>query len=161
MQSFLPTIILRHRRENLKKCSLRGLEGKSGFQFFSYPEPVLPDVAGYLLLSMEGKPLTKEDYAKGIVILDGTWRYAEKMLQNVPVLKTLETRSLPTGFRTAYPRRQEDCTEPERGLASIEAIYAAYRSMGRDVEGLLDTYHWKQQFLEINSPFLLESPKYD
>lgn len=154
MQSFLPTIILRHKRENLKKCSLRGLEGKSGFQFFSYPEPILPDVTDYLLLSMEGKPLSKEDFMRGIFILDGTWRYAERMYQNVPVLKTLETRALPPGFRTAYPRRQEDCAVPERGLASIEAIFAAYHSVGRNVEGLLDAYHWKRQFLELNHSFL-------
>ncbi len=155
MQSFLPTIILRHRRENLKKCSLRGLEGEPGFQFFSYPDPVLPnDLSGYFLLSMEGKPLSQEDALGGLFILDGTWRYAEKMFDNVSILKTLETRSLPSEFRTAYPRKQEDCAEPERGLASIEAIFVAYQMMGRDVTGLLDLYHWKRQFLEKNSHLL-------
>lgn len=154
MQPFLPTIILRHKRENLKKCSLRGLEGKCGFQFFSYPDPILPELNGYFLLSMEGKPVSREDAACGLFILDGTWRYAERMFLNVPILKTLPTRSLPPDLRTAYPRRQEDCEEPDRGLASIEAIYAAYRLMGRDTTELLDYYHWKQEFLEKNVDFL-------
>lgn len=154
MQSFLTTIILRHKRENLKKCSLRGLETREDFQFFSYPDPVLPDLTGYLLLSMEGKPLSTEDSAKGLLILDGTWRYAEKMFQNVPAIQALETRSLPAGFRTAYPRKQEDCAEPERGLASIEAIFLAYHLLGRSTEGLLDGYHWKTQFLEKNPSLL-------
>lgn len=154
MQSFLPTIILRHKRENLKKCSLRGLETREDFQFFSYPNPDLPDLAGYFLLSMEGAPLSKEDYAQGLLVLDGTWRYAEKMYQNVPALKKIETRSLPSGFRTAYPRKQEDCAEPERGLASIEAIFLAYHLLGRNTDGLLDLYHWQQQFLDINHTLL-------
>jgi pre-rRNA-processing protein TSR3 len=32
-------------------------------------------------------------------------------------------------------------------LASIEAIYVAYQLMGRDTTGLLDLYHWREQFL--------------
>ena len=39
---------------------------------------------------------------------------------------------------------------PAVGLATIEAIYAAYRVLGRDTTGLLDGYHWAEPFLELN-----------
>ena len=62
-------------------------------------------------------------------------------------------RSLPGHFVTAYPRKQEDCPDPERGLASVEALYIAHQILGHDTEGLLEHYHWKEKFLEKN--FLL------
>ena len=52
--------------------------------------------------------------------------------------------SLPLGYKTAYPRRQDE----ERGLASIEALYIAYRVLGWETEGLLDHYHWRDEFLK-------------
>lgn len=104
------------------------------------------------MLAMEGPLLSAADGNHGLFILDATWRYAEVMERFVqksaaPVL----FRSLPPLLRTAYPRRQDDCADPERGLASVEALYAAYRLMGRDTAGLLDAYHWKEQFLAINA----------
>jgi pre-rRNA-processing protein TSR3 len=44
------TIILRHARENLKKCSLKGLEKRSDFRFFTYPKDLLPEMPDYILL---------------------------------------------------------------------------------------------------------------
>lgn len=150
MQSFPSTIVLRHRRENLKKCSLRGLESRPDFKFFKYPYPVLPNINGYILLALDAPLLSKEDRDKGLFIVDATWRYAQTMIDNVPGLEVLERRSLPNHYKTAYPRRQDDCPDPERGLASVEAIYIAYHIMGHDPSGLLDNYHWKDKFLEIN-----------
>ena len=150
MKKFIPTIILRHQRENLKKCSLRGLESRKDLLFFTYPKDALPDLSNYVMLSFDGPQLTPDDRDKGIVLLDGTWRYAEKMLKNTPGLSSLPRRSLPTEIQTAYPRKQDDCTEPARGLASVEALYAAYLLMGRDTTGLLDYYHWKEFFLTKN-----------
>ena len=148
--AFPPTIILRHRRENLKKCSLRGLEQREDMRFLTYPRDPLPPLDGYVMLSMEGPQISNADAALGLFILDATWRYAEVMERFVqksgaPVL----LRSLPAHLKTAYPRRQEDCAHPDRGLASVEALYAAYFLMGRDVAGLLDAYHWKEQFLDM------------
>jgi pre-rRNA-processing protein TSR3 len=154
MQLFPPTLILRHRRENLKKCSLRGLELRSDFKFFSYPTKHLPEAPGYILLALDAPPLTKEDQTHGLFILDGTWRYAEKMKSQVEKKGNWIFRSIPRGAQTAYPRRQEDCLEPDRGLASIEAIYLAYYLLGRDLTGLLDNYFWKDLFLEKNKLFL-------
>lgn len=150
MQSFPPTYVLRHRRENLKKCSLRGLESRLDFAFFSYPNARLPELSNYIMLDFEGPVISPVDAHLGLFIVDATWRYAEKMVRFVDDHAVLERRSLPQGFRTAYPRRQEDCPLPERGLASIEAVYIAYSLMGRDTVGLLDNYHWKDEFIRSN-----------
>ena len=153
--NFPPTVILRHRRENLKKCSLRGLETREDMHFFTYPKHALPPLYGYIMLSMEGPVIASADQSHGLFIIDGTWRYAEVMGQfversNVPVI----LRSLPASLRTAYPRRQDHCAEPERGLASVEALYAAYFLMGRETSGLLDNYRWKDEFLQLNFDIL-------
>lgn len=154
MQSFPPTYILRHQRENLKKCSLRGLECRQDCVFFTYPSSTLPDLTHYVLLAIDAPPLSIADAEKGVFLLDATWRYAAKMLRFVDAHGTIEKRSIPKGFRTAYPRRQDDCPNPEEGLASIEALYIAYGILGRDPSGLLDTYHWKDLFLEKNQLLL-------
>ncbi len=152
MFNFPPTIIFRHRRENLKKCSLRGLEGRDDLRFFTYPSDMLPPVPNYILLTMDGPALSKKDCASGLLLLDGTWRYAEKMQRQLT--HPLIERSIPQGFQTAYPRRQDDCKDPTKGLASVEALYIAYLVMGRDPSGLLDHYHWKEKFLEVNQGLL-------
>ena len=152
MNISLPTLILRHQRENLKKCSLRGLEKTPGFHFLTYPTSCLPDLSDYVLLALDGEPLTSEDAQSGLFLLDATWRYAAKM--HAFVLKqhgkSMKTRSIPSGYKTAYPRCQPDCPDPEAGLASIEALYVAYKITGRDTTGLLDNYYWTEQFLSLN-----------
>lgn len=154
MQPFPQTYILRHQRENLKKCSLRGLENREDCHFFTYPTSSLPDVSHCLLLTIDAPPLKPVDAQKGLFLLDATWRYAAKMQQFVESKIELEKRSIPGGFRTAYPRRQNDCPNPEEGLASIEALYIAYLVTARDPKGLLDHYHWKDFFLEKNKALL-------
>jgi pre-rRNA-processing protein TSR3 len=150
MQSFPPTYVLRHRRENLKKCSLRGLEGRADFRFYTYPTSVLPDTKGYVLLALDAPPLSEKDNESGLFLIDATWRYAEKMLAFVDRTGSIEKRSIPAGFVTAYPRRQDDCPFPDQGLASIEALYIAYKILGRDADSLLSNYYWKDEFLSKN-----------
>jgi pre-rRNA-processing protein TSR3 len=149
---FPPTIIFRHHKENLKKCSLRGLETRSDLNFFTYPlsnEEPLPDLTGYVLLSFEGPLLSSDDRDRGIFLIDGTWRYAAVMEKNLPPEKkaVMTKRSLPATWMTAYPRVQTGCTEAKRGLASVEALYVAYQILGRDTTGLLDFYPWRNAFL--------------
>jgi pre-rRNA-processing protein TSR3 len=126
------------------------LESRPDFRFFTYPKDTLPDLAGYILLTLDAPPLTPADAQSGLFLIDGTWRYAEKMFSQLPNPHTFTTRSIPGHFRTAYPRTQEGCQDPERGLASIEALYAAFLVTGRDPAGFLDHYHWKEAFLEKN-----------
>jgi pre-rRNA-processing protein TSR3 len=146
MQHFPPTIILRHRRENLKKCSLRGLEARNDMIFLTYPTSDLPDLKGYCVLALDAPELSQADAHLGLFLIDGTWRYAEKMAKSLPSPAPFVCRSLPSNIRTAYPRRQLDCPDPERGLASVEALFLAYLIMGRNTDGILDHYHWKDPF---------------
>ncbi len=144
----MKTVILRHRRENLKKCSLKGLEKRSDLVFYTYPMRALPDLPGYVLLKVGAPPLTRADKGRGLLLLDGTWRLASIMEKHLP--RSLEARSLPDGFRTAYPRTPN----PEQGLASVEALYIAHHILGLETEGLLDHYHWKEEFLTHNTLIL-------
>jgi len=144
----MKTVILRHRRENLKKCSLRGLEGRSDLQFYTYPTHSLPDYTGYILLKVGAPILTSTDADKGLFLIDGTWHLAQVMEKQLP-FKLVE-RSLPENYKTAYPRRQTKCPNPETGLASVEALYIAHSILGLSTEGLLSHYHWKNDFLALN-----------
>ena len=148
MLPFLPTIILRHRKENLRKCSLRGLETRKDFNFFSYPKHQLPNLSNYFLLTIDAPPLSKKDSNLGIFLIDATWKYAEKMEQSCP--PTIQKRSIPPSYRTAYPRKQTKCPNPARGLSSIEALYITYLLLGYNTAGLLDNYYWKDEFLTLN-----------
>lgn len=147
MKTFYPTIVIRHRRENLKKCSLRGLEKRKDFAFYPYPIRELPSLGNYILLTATAPlVLTEADGDRGLLLIDGTWKLSEKMLQVLSLPSSVERRSLPHWIETAYPRRQD---EP-RGLASIEALYAAFLLTGRNPKGLLDGYYWRELFLEKN-----------
>lgn len=144
------TLIIRHRRENLNKCSLRGLEKKTDFIFFTYPLKEPPPLNSTIVLTLDAPLLTKEDCHFDLLLIDATWVLAEKMIKNLDLNKHILKRSLPAHFRTAYPRRQTHCPCPERGLASIEALYVAFHILGKSTEGLLDHYHWKEAFLSQN-----------
>jgi len=138
------TFILRHRRENLKKCSLTGLEGRDDLCFLTYPG-AWPDLSHCVLLKV-GAPLLTEN--RDLLLIDATWKLAQVMERNLPW--KLEARSLPAGYRTAYPRRQTDCPDPMTGLASVEALFIAHMLLGRSTDGLLDHYYWREEFLARN-----------
>lgn len=146
------TLIIRHVKENKKKCTLQPLVKREEFNFVTYPNLTkLPDLSSYFVLAMEGeKELSEEDADLGLILLDGTWKYASKMYQNIFENTSVQTRVLPKEYKTAYPRRQTGCLDPEQGLASIEALYVAYHHLGWNTEGLLDHYYFKDQFLLFN-----------
>jgi len=106
-------------------------------------------LTGYVRLGLGGPVLSEADAACGLLVLDGTWRHVqpiERMFEAIPI------RSLPP-LITAYPRTSKVSADPDGGLATIEAIYAAFRLLGRDTTGLLDHYHWAAEFVELNRPF--------
>ncbi len=143
----LPILIYRHRRENRAKCTLTPLESRKDLAFLTYPLDPLPDLSAYLILRVGAPPLTLADKDKGLLLIDGTWNLASVMDRACP---SIEARSLPAHFTTAYPRRQTGCPDPEKGLASIEALYLACLILERETAGLLDHYYWKDEFLNIN-----------
>jgi pre-rRNA-processing protein TSR3 len=58
-------------------------------------------------------------------------------------------RRLPP-LATAYPRKSRVFEDPERGLASIEALYAALALLGDVRPELLGSYRWAREFLRLN-----------
>jgi pre-rRNA-processing protein TSR3 len=144
-------VIIRNPRENPRKCSVLPLKDRQDLVFLEYPVTQPLELDGYIRLAAEGQALSWRDAPCGLLLLDGSWRWAKVMnrdfLEQPP-------RAL-QGYQTAYPRRSKRGTDPEHGLASVEALFLAYHILGRPTAGLLDHYHWAEEFLRLNG--LLDS----
>src|SRR6202030_3732590 len=101
---------------------------------------------GYIRLAAEGPPLSPADEGAGGLLLDGSWRGAGAVAGG---FLAVPPRWL-AGGKTAYPRVSKQGTDPDNGLASIEALFLAYHILGRPTEGLLDHYRWGEEVLTIN-----------
>jgi pre-rRNA-processing protein TSR3 len=123
------------------------LKGRPDILFWPYPLKQPHALVDYFRLAVDGPPLSDADADLGILLLDGSWRWAAPMNRD---FADVPPRSL-AGIRTAYPRRSKLGSDPEEGLASIEALYAAYRALHRPTAGLLDHYRWAKEFLRLNS----------
>ena len=141
-----PTILVVHPKERIRKCTVAALRGREGFVFWKYPNRGPESLAGYVRLGIGGPLLSEDDAESGLLVLDGTWRWAEKMEAD---FADLPVRSLPA-WETAYPRSSKVFEDPAGGLATIEAIYAAYTQLGRETDSLLDHYLWAEEFLAKN-----------
>lgn len=145
------TIIVVHPKEKRSKCTVEPLREREDFVFWKFPERGAESLADYVRLGLGGPVLSAEDSHSGLLVLDGTWRLTDKMeadYEDVPV------RTLPS-WQTAYPRVSKLFDDPLGGLATIEAVYAALHILGRDVSGLLDGYHWREEFLAKNAALLI------
>jgi len=146
----LPTIIVVHPKEKRSKCSVEPLRGRAEFLFWTFPNQGGSSLENYVRLGLNGPLLTAEDSPRGLLLLDGTWRLAEKMeqdYQKVPVRSLLP-------WKTAYPRTSKLFEDPSAGLATVEALFAALTQMGKPTVGLLDHYFWKEEFLSRNAHLL-------
>jgi pre-rRNA-processing protein TSR3 len=144
--AFPATVIVRHSRENPRKCSIFPLKGRPGLLFCSYPLKHQLPLDGYVRLAADGPELSVADAEAGILLLDGSWRWAAAMNRD---FLDVPPRSL-HGFRTAYPRVSKHGTDPENGLASVEALFLAHHLVGRPTDGFLDHYRWAEEFLRLN-----------
>lgn len=142
-----PTIIVIHPKERRSKCSVEPLRGRDDFVFWKYPFRGEYSLDNYVQLGIGGPEISEADAEKGLLVLDGTWRLAEKMAGDY---KDVPVRSLPA-WQTAYPRTSKIYDDPSQGLATIEAVFAAYVALGRETTGLLDEYYWANSFLELNA----------
>lgn len=145
-------LIWRDFRESAKKCSLMPLRGREGIEIRRYASDRRCDGTGRILLHPDGAELTAGDRGKGLLLLDSSWTRLPKLLERVegePV-----RRSLPR-LVTAYPREGKIVKNPEGGLASVEALFAALCVLGFRDESLLDQYHFAEEFLRLN-PWLRE-----
>jgi pre-rRNA-processing protein TSR3 len=141
-----PTIIVRHPHENPRKCSILPLRGRPDLVFLQHPVKERPPLGGYVRLAAEGPELSAADAGCGLLLLDGSWRWAEVMNRG---FEDVPPRSL-HGWRTAYPRTSRQGTDPANGLASVEALVVAYHLLGRPIDGLLAHYRWAEEFLRRN-----------
>jgi pre-rRNA-processing protein TSR3 len=141
-----PTVIVRHSHENPRKCSILPLRDRPDLVLLNYPVRDRPPLEGYVRLAADGPPLTAADGACGVLLLDGSWRWAASMTQS---FLDVPPRSL-SGYQTAYPRVSKLGTDPDNGLASVEALFVAYHILGRATAGLLDHYRWAAEFLRLN-----------
>ncbi len=140
-------LVVRHPRENRRKCTLEPLRDRPWIRFQTFrPGRPIELAKLHILLEVGAPPLTPGDAGPPLLLLDATWRLLPAMRRAVrgPVV----ARSLPEGLATAYPRRSKTFADPARGLASVEALYAALRILGRRDDTLLEAYHWRETFLE-------------
>jgi rRNA small subunit aminocarboxypropyltransferase len=145
--SFLPTIIVRDTHENPRKCSVLPLRGRSELTFLNWPlTGPRPSLEHYVRLAAEGPELSSADAASGLLLLDGSWRWADRMTRD---FLDVPPRAL-QNFTTAYPRVSKLGTDPDNGLASVEALVLAHTILGRPVRGFLDHYRWAEEFLRLN-----------
>ncbi len=157
----LRALVIQHHKENLRKCSLTPIRGRSDLEILvprAGPSGYSPiDVDGGILLRVGAPPLARGDRAileaspaHRLVLIDCNWIKVPKLLGLLRPRGVLTDRSLPPGIRTAYPRRSKTFEDPADGLATVEALAAAYAILGFREHGLLDGYPWAQRFLELN-----------
>jgi pre-rRNA-processing protein TSR3 len=165
-------VAFRHLREKRSKCSLTPIETLEGVFIRRAKQNLRYDGTGHILL-MPGAPvlapedafMTKDEEAhftntvaahllardesgralRPILLLDSVWRLFPIMRGKI-VGEPVE-RSLPDNIVTAYPRASKMTEDPEDGLATIEALYAALKILGCDRRELLDGYLWREAFL--------------
>ncbi|MHC4917017.1 MAG: hypothetical protein ACYTGB_16180 [Planctomycetota bacterium] len=144
----LRVAVVVHPREKLSKCSAWPLRARPEFSFYRFPDQRPPDLENCVRLGLSDDLLSPADAEKTLIVLDATWRHAGQMeteYASVPV------RGLSSGWRTAYPRVSKLFADPAGGLATVEALYAAHLLVGLDPAGLLDSYRWRDRFLELNA----------
>ena len=148
---FPQILILIRRGEDPRQCTVRPLRGTPGLEFRPYPLRQKPDLSRHLLLAPDAPPLSPADAGRPLLLLDASWRHAAAMRRAV---EPVEARSIPPGWKTAYPRRSKIHADPETGLATVEALFAALCTLGRRDDALLRFYPWREAFLDLNREIL-------
>ena len=143
----LDVLILRDPRESPRKCSLTPLRGMPGVRFVTHAKDRRIDASGRILLHPDGEPITGADGGRGLLILDCAWRRVPELLAQVD--GDPGRRRLPP-LATAYPRKSRTFPDPERGLASVEALYAALLLLGEARPEILEGYRFSERFLSAN-----------
>ena len=130
-----------------RQCTPRPLRGSPALALLPPPRRRKPDLSRHLLLAPDAPPLTPADAGRPLLLLDASWRHAAAMRKAVA---PVEARSIPPGWLTAYPRRSKIHADPETGLATVEALFAALCTLGIRDDDLLRCYPWREAFLDLN-----------
>ena len=148
----MDVLIAHDPREPAKKCSLTPLRGMPGVRFVAMGGTTRLDAGRRIWLRPDGDELGPADRGIGLLLVDCTWRRLPKLSQRIdgdPVLRRLPN------LVTAYPRRSKLVADPEHGLASVEALFAAIALLDGPRLDLLANYRWAAEFLAAN-PSLLD-----
>jgi pre-rRNA-processing protein TSR3 len=140
-------LILRDPRESERKCSLTPLKGMQGIRFVNHRPGRTLAAEGRILLTPDGPELSREDAGHGLLLVDCNWHRAARLRE--ALVGEFLPRSLPP-LQTAYPRKSQVFADPEGGLASVEALYAALALLGEARPELLQGYRWRAEFLAQN-----------
>jgi pre-rRNA-processing protein TSR3 len=142
-------LIVHDPREPAKKCSLTPLRGMEGVRFVPVRGDTRVDAGRRIWLHPDGEELGPADRGIGLLLIDCTWRRLSTLSNRVD--GELLKRRLPK-LVTAYPRRSklEPDPDPEHGLASVEALYAAMALLDAPCPALLAHYRWAAEFLAAN-----------
>ncbi len=143
----LDILIVHDPREPAKKCSLTPLRGMEGVRFVPVRAGQRVDAGRRLWLHPDGDELGQADRGIGLLVVDCTWRRLSML--STCIDGELLRRRLPK-LVTAYPRRSKLTPDPENGLASVEALYAATALLDGPRPELLAGYHWAAKFLAAN-----------
>ena len=167
-------LVLQHYKESRRKCTLRALRSRSeldasvDMEFrtvrpFDHPERALT-VDGGIVLTVGAPVLSPEDgdglgSLRRLILLDGTWAKIPYLLQNLRLSdasggasESLLYRAIPDGVQTAYPRHSKIYSDPDGGLASVEALAIALAILGSPgAAHVLTGYRWGDEFLRRNA----------
>ena len=134
-------------REPARKCSIAPLRGMDGLRFAAVRGDRRLDAGRRIWLHPDGEELSATDRGTGVLLIDCTWWRVAKLARCID--GELIPRRLPR-LITAYPRRSKLGRDPEHGLASVEALYAAIAILEGPRPELLEHYRWAAAFLEAN-----------
>jgi pre-rRNA-processing protein TSR3 len=143
----LSVLIIVRRGENRAQCTIQPLRGTPGLEFLRYPLSRKPDLSRHLLLAPDAPALTRADAGRPLVLLDANWHHAPRMRR---AIEPVDARSIPPGWRTAYPRRSKIHADPAAGLATVEALFAATCVLGCRDDSLLRLYPCRDAFFALN-----------
>lgn len=145
MDTIEPVTVIRHPKERRSKCSLTPLEGRADIRFLKARAGWEFDITGYTVLALGAPELSVEDAGRPLLLLDSTWRLLPQL---EACLKSEGVRRTLPAVATAYPRVSKIDQDPHGGLASVEALYLARLMLGERDDNLLQSYYWRDEFIE-------------
>lgn len=140
--------------ETANKCTIVPLFDRPDFKIISVDNSPQPWVfESNFLLHHEGECLSRyrdsNKKKQSIALVDCIWKRLNPLLSRIQ--KPLPTFvSIPREFKTAYLRKSENQSDPEGGLATIEALFIAQALLGNWDLTLLSKYYFAKNFLELN-----------
>jgi len=148
--------------ETANKCTIAPLSDRADFKIIRVKgEGPIGPLSAPLLLHHEGQCLselrTRFSEVSALASIDCVWRRLAPIqarlvwTSGLPVLVRI-----PAGFQTVYPRVSAKHTDPDGGLATIEAIFVAAALLGKWDLTLLSKYYFGRAFIEKNAARFME-----